>query len=337
MKRVLSIDGGGIRGLIPAVVCRYIEEQAEEPIHQLFDLIAGTSTGGIIAMALALPPSGTPASDLVKFYENDGPRIFSHPRRGWRHYFSKPKFSNDPLREIVKKQFGDATIRNALKDVLVTSYDIKYSEHFIISRRLAIKELALAKAKDPIAGKHDGYPMWQVAMATSAAPTYFSPSVLDDRVLIDGGIVANNPACLALAEAHQLWPDSDSRAPLRSAQQAAVIATGNTRSGSTTNSGCALFGRRKARRTSRSWTTIRRGRDNGQVAQAHASRRGSAGGVPRSIDNVGGRSCQSLRVASHADRADRQRTERHYRRYRASARQGARNNHPALAQPAERL
>ena len=82
--RVLAIDGGGIRGLIPARVLAALEHDAGQPTHELFDLIAGTSTGGIIALALALPdrPGGTPrpASELVRFYEEEGPKIFS-PRR----------------------------------------------------------------------------------------------------------------------------------------------------------------------------------------------------------------------------------------------------------------
>lgn len=197
MKRVLSIDGGGIRGLIPAVVCEHIEKESGEPIHKLFNLIAGTSTGGIIAMGLALPPTGKPASELVDFYRDAGPKIFSRPR-GRSHYFRHPKFSNTDLADVMRSNFGEATISNALTEVLITSYDIKYREHFNISSRVA-KE---SKNKD----KED-HLMWRIAMGTSAAPTYFTPSELGDRVLIDGGIVANNPACLALAEARQLWGD----------------------------------------------------------------------------------------------------------------------------------
>jgi uncharacterized protein len=80
MKRVLSIDGGGIRGLIPAVLCERIEEWAGVPIYQLFDLIAGTSTGGIIAMGLAFPPHGKRAGELADFYRKDGKEIFSQPK-----------------------------------------------------------------------------------------------------------------------------------------------------------------------------------------------------------------------------------------------------------------
>jgi uncharacterized protein len=202
MKRILSIDGGGIRGLIPAVVCQYIEDQAHQPIHELFDLIAGTSTGGIIAMALVLPPRAKPASDLVALYQNDGPKIFSDPRGEWQQYFRKPKFKNVQLEAIIREKFGNALIGDALIDVLVTSYDIRYRQLFNVSRRM-VREEPKAKAR------MGDFLMWKIAMGTSAAPTYFPPWRFGDHILVDGGVSANNPACLAMAEAHQLWPDEE--------------------------------------------------------------------------------------------------------------------------------
>jgi patatin-like phospholipase/acyl hydrolase len=89
MKRILSIDGGGIRGVIPAVVCRKIEEWSRTPIHELFDLIVGTSTGGILAMGLTMAPKGKPAAELVEFYSRYGADIFSQPR-GARRYLKEP-------------------------------------------------------------------------------------------------------------------------------------------------------------------------------------------------------------------------------------------------------
>jgi len=94
MRRVLAIDGGGVRGIIPAVICENIESWAASPIHKLFDLIAGTSTGGIIALGLSAPPKGKTASDLVRFYVKHGPKIFSNPR-GVALYWRGPKYRND--------------------------------------------------------------------------------------------------------------------------------------------------------------------------------------------------------------------------------------------------
>ena len=196
MKRILSIDGGGIRGLIPAVICQYIEKSSGKRIHDLFHLIAGTSTGGIITMGLTLPGGGKPAADLVDFYRYDGVKIFSQPRGALR-YLTRPKFDNSQLKRIIESIFKTAKISEALIDILITTYDIKYRTPLTISRRAAR------------ANATDDYLMREVALATSAAPTYFSPLTLGDRVLVDGGIVANNPACLALAEARQLWPNDE--------------------------------------------------------------------------------------------------------------------------------
>ena len=156
MKRILSIDGGGIRGLIPAVVCQYIEEQAHRPIHELFDLIAGTSTGGIIAMGLVLPPRAKPASELVALYQIDGPTIFSAPRRRWQQYF-RPKFTSVNRETVMREKFGNALMGDALKDVLVTSYDIKYRQLYNISRRTVREE---QNAKEHT----NEYLMWKIAM-----------------------------------------------------------------------------------------------------------------------------------------------------------------------------
>jgi predicted acylesterase/phospholipase RssA len=196
MKRVLSIDGGGIRGLIPAAVCRSIENWSKLSIHQLFDLIAGTSTGGIIAMGLTLPPQGIRAEKLVEFYKTEGRKIFSSPR-GVLRYLYRPKFENTSLIEAATGYFGMHKVSEAVTDVLVTTYDIEHRGPFYISRR---------KCKG---GEIEDYLMRDVAVATAAAPTYFPPVRLGTKTVIDGGIVANNPACLAYAEAKQLWPDEE--------------------------------------------------------------------------------------------------------------------------------
>src|SRR5713226_852343 len=96
MKRILSIDGGGIRGLIPAVVCQKIEKWSNSRIHHLFDLITGTSTGGILALGYAAPQKGIPASQLVEFYREHGREIFSNPR-GRMRLFNRPKYENSEL------------------------------------------------------------------------------------------------------------------------------------------------------------------------------------------------------------------------------------------------
>jgi predicted acylesterase/phospholipase RssA len=178
------------------VLCQKIEGWAGTPLHTLFDLIAGTSTGGIIAMGLTIPPGGKPAADLVNFYKTDGVKIFARPR-GPLRYLQGSKYNPSTLERIVTEYFGSAMISQAVVEVLVTSYDIRHRTPVYISRRKARQD------------RSDDYLMREVARGTSAAPTYFPPAIVKDRVLIDGGVVANNPACMAYAEAKQLWPGEE--------------------------------------------------------------------------------------------------------------------------------
>src|SRR5262249_54821272 len=157
------------------------------PLHKLFDLIAGTSTGAIITMGLAFPPDGKPVRELVDFYKKDGPAIFSRPR-GWYRYWKGPKYDNSNLVDVVTQKFGTVRVSQAVVDILITTYDIKHRCPFYISRRNAQ------------ASQNDDFLMREIAIGTSAAPTYFPPFPLGDRVLVDGGMVANNPGCLAYAE-----------------------------------------------------------------------------------------------------------------------------------------
>lgn len=200
MKTVLSIDGGGIRGIIPASILRRIEDGVGKPASEIFDLIAGTSTGGILALGLAKPGAdGKPqykAGDLLALYRDRGQEIFD--RSVWRKIGSAggladEKYSHEPLAEIVQEYFQSTTLDNALCNVLISSYDIERRKpHFFKSWN----------------DKASGWPMWRVARATSAAPTYFEPTDPADfqhggegYALVDGGVFVNNPAMCAFAEA----------------------------------------------------------------------------------------------------------------------------------------
>lgn len=207
---VLSIDGGGIRGIIPATVLAEIERRTGRPAASLFHLVAGTSTGGILALALTMPgDDGRPAwraEELIDLYEREGPTIFS--RSVWQRIRSggglvDEKYAIDGLERAFEKYLGRRRLREALTDVLVTAYDIeRRSPYFFKSTK--------AKA-DP----RDDFEIREAALATSAAPTYFSPVKLDRQPesaylpLIDGGVYANNPAMCAFAEARKLHPAAD--------------------------------------------------------------------------------------------------------------------------------
>lgn len=199
--KVLSIDGGGIRGLIPALLLCEIEERTGRRIAELFDLIAGTSTGGVLACALTIPgDNGRPkysARELVRLYENEGPRIFD--RGLLKQVFSlgglvDERYEDDGLNAALAHYLGDHRLSHCLTDVLVTAYDIQDRFAFFFRSSRA--------REDPT---YD-FELCQVARATSAAPTYFEPFEVTDVAgsrtypLVDGGVFAVNPAACAFAE-----------------------------------------------------------------------------------------------------------------------------------------
>lgn len=198
--RILSIDGGGIRGLIPALVLAELERQAGRPTAELFDLIVGTSTGGIIALGLTVPgPSGPrdSAQALADLYVQQRSRIFY--RSFWDSLRNPSglldeRYEASGIEEVLKEHFLDCRLREAVTEVMVTAYDLEKRDPFFFRSRRA--------KEDP---RYD-FPMWVTGRATSAAPTYFEPVLVpwpsgDRDVLVDGGVFANNPAMCAYAEA----------------------------------------------------------------------------------------------------------------------------------------
>lgn len=196
--KVLSIDGGGIRGIIPAMVLAEIEERTEKPIAETFDLIAGTSTGGILALGLAMPGDGnTPkytARDLIKLYEEEGAHIFSGRAGTIRNLFEE-RYPSAGVEEVLKEYFGEVRLKDGLTRIFVTSYEIQLRAPFFFRSERA-----------KVDADYD-FLMREVARATSAAPTYFEPAKVEARgpvdyyALVDGGVFANNPAMCAYVEA----------------------------------------------------------------------------------------------------------------------------------------
>ncbi len=196
--RILSIDGGGIRGVIPATVLAALEQRAGRPVSELFDLVAGTSTGGILALALTAPApgGGTPrwrAEQVVDLYRLEGPKIFRRSlgrRIVTADGLLDERYPNGQLREALVRYLGDATVGQALTPVLVTTYDL-------LNRRPRFFKSWREDADVPMA---------LAAEATSAAPTYFEPVLVDGAPLVDGGVFAGTPAMCAYAEARRLDP-----------------------------------------------------------------------------------------------------------------------------------
>lgn len=207
--KILAIDGGGIRGIIPAILLAHIESITGRPIATLFDLVAGTSTGGILALGLTIPKiSGGPlhsAQNFVEMYQREGPKIFS--RSLWRRIVAcnnliEEKYCAAGIEAVLTDYFGESRLADATTDVLVTSYEIERGFPFFFKSSHARERPSY------------DFPARLVARATSAAPTYFAPMKLpsatntDYYTLIDGGVFANNPAACALVEARATHPEA---------------------------------------------------------------------------------------------------------------------------------
>ncbi|MBL0941625.1 MAG: patatin-like phospholipase family protein [Alphaproteobacteria bacterium] len=197
--RVLAIDGGGVKDIIPALHLKRLEELVEGPLAETFDLIAGTSGGGLLSLGLTHEFS---ASQLIDMFESDMQSIFETSK--WSSLWSlggllSRRYSEGPLEQSLKKQFEDSLFSKCIVPTLITSYDIKAGKpYFFKSWR--------AKADD----RYNFY-KWQVGRATSAAPTYlpaasFKSQAGEEFDFIDGGVVINNPTLAAVAEAKILFP-----------------------------------------------------------------------------------------------------------------------------------
>jgi patatin-like phospholipase/acyl hydrolase len=236
--KILAIDGGGIRGVIPATVLMEIEKQTGKRIAELFDLIAGTSTGGILAVGLAKPGAEPgkdgraqyTAADMRELYLREGAAIFpkpAFPQSLWSNA-TRPfaeKYASQGIESVLQKYFGDSRLKDSLCNLLVTSYEIQLRQPWFFRSDRARQD-----------AEYD-FLLWEVARATSAAPTYFAPARIprggdpqlnsprsgadqpssprsgdpqpDSWMLIDGGVYANNPALCAYAGTRQIDPDTE--------------------------------------------------------------------------------------------------------------------------------
>ena len=198
MHKILSIDGGGIRGTFPAAYLADFEKEIDHPLHEYFDLIAGTSTGGIIAIGLAM---GMTANEILELYESRGPEIFSQQQDGFvgwgqrnlrkfKWKFWGPKYDTQALQAALTDILGERRIGDAKTRLLIPAWNPKMGTVYIFKTahhqrlRTDYKELAA-----------------DVAMATAAAPTFFREFITSRDVgLVDGGVWANNPTGFAVAE-----------------------------------------------------------------------------------------------------------------------------------------
>ncbi|CAM0942945.1 unnamed protein product [Alopecurus aequalis] len=205
---VLSIDGGGVRGIIPGTILAFLEEKLQEldgPVVRLadyFDVIAGTSTGGLVTAMLTAPNAqGRPlfaAKDINNFYLENCPKIFPPVGTGplgLIRSLNGPKYNGEYLHSVVKGLLGNTRVGQALQNIVIPTFDIKLLQPTIFSRYDAQNDVS----KNAL--------LSDVCISTSAAPTYlpghhFETKDKDGKPrafnLIDGGVAANNPTMLAI-------------------------------------------------------------------------------------------------------------------------------------------
>jgi predicted acylesterase/phospholipase RssA len=210
--RILSLDGGGIRGLIPAVALGRIAAALGIPprtLPNLFHIIAGTSTGGIMAAGLCAPgPLRHGPAELAELYTAHGTTIF--PAGAWqqRNPLSDPKYAPAALEGLLAQRLGEAQLSEAAPELLVTAWDLE---------RARPKLFCSWRARHT---SSEDFRLRDIARATSAAPTYFPPAIIESldanypaaqrrHALVDGGVFANDPAALALAEGRRAFPKAE--------------------------------------------------------------------------------------------------------------------------------
>ncbi|VAI92891.1 unnamed protein product [Triticum turgidum subsp. durum] len=205
---VLSIDGGGVRGIIPGTILAFLEQKLQEfdgpdaRIADYFDVVAGTSTGGLVAAMLTAPnDQGRPlfaAKDVNKFYLEHCANIFPAVCKGPLGLFKSmmgPKYNGQHLHSVVKELLGNTRVSQTLKSIVIPTFDIKLLQPTIFSTYDAMKDAS----KNAL--------LSDVCISTSAAPTYlpghhFETKDKDGNTrafnLIDGGVAANNPTLVAM-------------------------------------------------------------------------------------------------------------------------------------------
>lgn len=210
MKRILSIDGGGIRGIIPGMILAALEDKIQRAtqnpnahLTDYFDFFAGTSTGGILLSILLCPSDDEPtkqkysAKQALDIYLNHGVEIFA--AKPWRRFLSKfgllsELYDATILEKVLYGYFGDKKLSELIRPCIITAYDIELRKNHLFRQQKAISH-----------GDSRDFFIRDVCRATSAAPTYFSVAEIFSLAktrypLVDGGVFAHNPSLSALLE-----------------------------------------------------------------------------------------------------------------------------------------
>lgn len=191
---MLALTGGGYRGLYTARVLERLEEAAGRPIGQCFDLIAGTSIGGILALAIAFE---VPMRSVVDVFQRHGKAIF--PRRRWLAGLASSKYRASNLKEVIGQLLPeDALLRDAKHALVIPALNLTTGKQQILKTR-----------HHPEWVRDHHYSVHAIALATAAAPIYFPIAEIDNQLFADGGLFANAPDLVALHEAAKFFERPD--------------------------------------------------------------------------------------------------------------------------------
>ena len=187
MLQILSLDGGGLKGLFSAAVLAEIESDHRVRIADHFDLVVGTSTGGLIALAIG---AGLSPTDIVRFYVERGPAIFGPGQRRKLRQAVRSKHADGPLRRALTDVFGGRLLGESSSRLVIPAYSLDEDDVYLFKT-----------PHHPRFHRDGRETMVDVALATTAAPTYFPTARLRHHRLVDGGVWANNPVLVGVVEA----------------------------------------------------------------------------------------------------------------------------------------
>ncbi|VFQ75285.1 unnamed protein product [Cuscuta campestris] len=205
MVTVLSVDGGGIRGIIPGTILAFLESKLQEldgpsaRIADYFDVVAGTSTGGLVTTMITAPNKDNrplyDAKNITPFYKDNGPKIFPLITRNNLNLLAGPKYDGKYLKSLVRGLLGNTTMNQTLTYTVIPTFDIKRLQPIIFTT----SDAKANPAKNAL--------LSDICLSTSAAPTFFPPYYFETRNssggvnsfnLVDGGLAANNPTMMAI-------------------------------------------------------------------------------------------------------------------------------------------
>lgn len=214
---VLVIDGGGVRGIIPARILETIEKRTGKPIAELFDMVGGVSTGAIVAAGLTLPDEKDPtrprytAESIKDFYFKETPKIFPELKfKALRQISTSAAYDPRPLEEVLLAYFGDARVRDSLTHLMIPATDIKNFRPAWITSIKGQKDLSPENwssmlLRDAIRGATSA-PTYFPAKYTTTTPSEDMPGVQQRHTLIDGGFFAGNAMRRMLTQARRIAP-----------------------------------------------------------------------------------------------------------------------------------